>query len=143
MDNLQHERDIYLAAVLDCDGSITLLKQRNTAAPRVIVTNTDEEFIHRLQSEFGGNIHRQGLRNLRCRRVWYWYLYGKEAIILLRRVRTWLRIKREQANVVIECWEQTYEDYTPHRGRRTPDAVIEARSQFMSRIRVLNKRGAA
>ena len=95
----------YLAGIIDADGSIGTTKTgtNKNVVGRVIVANTNHEFLTILKNEFGGNLslrkegHKPG-----------WKPYGsltwsnRQAEIILENIYPFLIIKKKQAELCLE-----------------------------------------
>lgn len=130
----------YIAGVLDSDGCISLASKH--VVPKITVANTKEALPQWFHDRLGGHLSQQGARNLRWRSTWYWILQGQPAIDLLKLVRQWLVLKREQANVVIDFWAKT-QSMRQHVGRghpRSPE-LREIDTKYSARMHTLNQRG--
>lgn len=97
----------YLAGVIDSDGSITIGVDRNGSrtTPRffeiVAVRQCDTEAVHLAQELFGGNITIGKPGSLRGRPSHDWYCYNRRAATVLRALLPYLKIKRQQAAIVL------------------------------------------
>jgi hypothetical protein len=95
----------YLAGMIDADGSIgtTLTGANRNVVGRVIVANTNQNFLHTLKEHFGGYvmINKKGFKE-------NWKPYGcitwtnRKAELILTNVLPFLIIKKKQAELCLE-----------------------------------------
>lgn len=92
---------IYLAGIIDGEGCI-----RANNAPRVHVTNTDQRLTDWLVETFGGYVWHEGksyMANAKPRHVWE--VSARKAQTLLREVEPYLKLKQQQARLVLGFYE--------------------------------------
>lgn len=133
----EREKLAYLAGVIDSDGCISFDGRNH---PRITITNTRRELLDSLQKQFGGSLSCQLFRNRPAwRPAWLWTLSTTQAVTLLTQLRCWLRLKQEQADLVIEAF---YATRNPERNKLTEEQIA-LRENHQQRMHSLNKRGAA
>ncbi len=138
----------YLAGVIDSDGSISA-HRKDRAAERKRPYYAIQLRIHQAQPQavdlacrlFGGSIHREyyvslnGRRHLRKAPLYIWIASGPTAASALLRMLPFLRIKRRQAELVIQ-FQATRRP--PGGPVRLSDDVIAERDRLVDGIRSLN-----
>lgn len=131
---------IWLAAMIDGEGTIGIYKQNQSYAKRLIIVNTSEELIDYLVNNYKGSKHgpyKQKEENHKNR--FWWRCDGKDAIKLIQKIEPYLVIKRVQAQLALEAWEDTFKiDY---RGRKTPKYIADKREEYYQEMKKLNHRG--
>jgi hypothetical protein len=91
---------VYLAALIDCEGHITIYRGTRDAAC-VGVTNTDEALMQWLTS-IGGSIHEKRVAVGR-KPCWGWQLQGRRDVLaFLDVVAPYMRIKRAKAEEAMD-----------------------------------------
>lgn len=141
----------WLAAVLDCEGTITIkrLNRRNSnrANPEipghealVLVTNTDMRLLERAKAltgcgKFSGYPHPKN--NPNWKRCYTWSASASNAARVLRAVRPYLVLKLEQCDAALAL-----QDTKKWSGFRTlPLDVLQERERLTQCVRDLNRRG--
>ena len=88
----------YLAGYLDGEGCLSF----NQSCPRVAVTTTFPQVLHRLAEAFGGNVRpRKTLPNQRS--LFEWAVSGEKAVSLCYRLESYFHEKADQAACIIEA----------------------------------------
>jgi hypothetical protein len=136
----------YIAGLIDGEGHIGITssfdkkKSKNPShAARVVVTNCDARLVQWLHRSVGGGLvevdHKQRDRWRTCYR---WVLNGQNAEDMLRAVMSYLVIKREQAEIVLQLRATGRGAW---RGRGLASEVVAEREALKVQINLLNKRG--
>ena len=102
------ERAAYLAATIDCDGNIELLKtkrKREYWLPRVCVEVACPRLVAWLVENYGGNIYQRPLRQPHHRQLYRWHLAGVGAVNALKAAQQYLITKRKRAALAVEFAE--------------------------------------
>lgn len=157
----------WLAGFIDGEGSVTLVwkwaenpERRATLVPAVGISNTRIDILREIQREYGGSLQ------VLCRKPQhkpngYLALQYNRAYKILRAVRPYLKLKTQQADIVLAYEtmakfqssgrmraevQTTNHDGITRRGRRwintIPETEITKRREMRDTIRALNKRGA-
>jgi hypothetical protein len=148
----------WLAGFLDGEGSFTIVAQRGArdchvrsticavgvsqAAPRLEVLNW-------LRSRIGGSVANHGTekRNPRHNKSARWGVSGKLAVEVCQAVYPHLRLKRRQAEIIVEHQATKLASHrgvrkgSPRDSLRISPEVINLRAAHMSELRELNRRG--
>jgi len=146
----------YMAGIVDGEGFIGIdscCKRKNKPSAyqlRVGVVNTNRELLEWIKENFEGSVSSRGKpTSIKHKQSYQWRVEAKKAGKLLRLIRPYLIIKREQANIGLE-FRATYEKmkgvlYTHRNGRFINTIinpkVIPLREQLRERILQLNRRG--
>ena len=139
----------YLAGILDGEGCFTLSKGSNghTFGTLVVVGNTDARLIHWLQERFDGSVTVRPRNNPRQKPCWIWTLTGSDIEPFIGAVEPYLRLKREQALLLLEYRTTVIPGQKGGRSqgghaKKTTPAIRANRLEMKSRLQLLNKRGA-
>lgn len=145
--NVDRETLAYAAGVLDSDGYLGI--SRNTYHMRVIGDSKAPSYSERicvrqneatipefLRTTFGGSVycerHRHGNRTLGFR----WDIRAKQAAHVIRLVLPFLRLKRQQAELLLAL----HEDKRLHRPPLTSDVLIR-RAVWFEELKALHNHG--
>jgi hypothetical protein len=125
---------IYLSGILDGEGCITVGAGKKETCinynPIVCVQNTSKELIDWLQKTFGGQVYLSKKETSKTKAAWMWRITKKKSIeLLLLAVLPYIRIKREQAKLLLDF------------SRLERTAPVELRVQIYGKLRALNFRG--
>lgn len=132
----------YVAGLFDGEGSIVIgcgKNKKGRVAPsywlQVGITNTDRELIDWLHQTFGGHIsdnsHSPSRRNQRA--CWAWRIMSTHALIFLRSIDPFLRVKKAQAELAIKFQVHMSERrYSP-----LPDSILQERESYRQELRNL------
>lgn len=136
----------YLAGLIDGEGSICVLRHNGrggmkTFYPAISIAMTHRGVLDWVSGLFALSVSDvprspQGWRNQHSFRI-----HGKRAVALCRRLLPYLRVKREQAALVLAF---PFEDRRgrPRNGRQLPAAIIQQRADLRDQVNALNVRGA-
>lgn len=86
----------YVAGVVDSDGCI----RWNNGTPEVSVVGVFAPLMAALESRFGGRALPHTIKEKAERPVWRWYVTGDNAMRCLEFIRSALKEKRAQADIV-------------------------------------------
>lgn len=131
----------YLAGFIDGEGYISLhpstYKGEQYYQPVLKVTSTDQWIVEWMQASFGGSVHYREYDNPRFRDAATWQLNGKKLKPFLQAVAPYLRLKKEQAEILLEKYRlQERHPGTPYTQSEKTSIVKMYRT-----LRDLNKRG--
>jgi hypothetical protein len=148
----EREKLIYLAAIIDGEGSIGIelsspckvkregkevwQRKKYYYICRVCVINTNLEWLEWIKENFDGGIvtHNKACENRKlCHR---WQIFGTNQRILLEKIIPFLFIKRKQAELVLEL-----RNIVGETGRLITDEILEQRKQLWLKCKELNKLG--
>lgn len=141
----------YLAGMIDADGSIGTYFTKSGRVVRVVIANTNHEFLKELQKQFGGSL---SLREKGQKENWK--PFGSitwsriQAGIILKNIFPHLLIKKEQASTALDLLEYRKRPKNERLyyvrkeigafGKIKPE-VLEIEEGFAKRIYKLNKKG--
>ena len=130
----EYERSVYLAGIVDGEGSINLLAKPKTQQIqlRLQVANTSTELIDWLQSNFGGKVYEHKMHSTYHKQRYDWVVTGKEAKELIRLILPFLIVKKIQATLALD-----FPILTP--GMQHNSVIHEIRNQMVAEMRELNK----
>lgn len=149
----------YIAGLIDGEGTITINRHRNKSKrgwvyqPCVSISNTVPSLCMWVQSVTGmGNVNSKDYknRNKRYRLPWVWQVFNmEEIVVLLTKLIPFLKLKREQALLLVRFCEERIKQnrrWVPDRdrmGRFVPstNSYTELQHQIYRRIRKLNGKG--
>ena len=106
LDNpLSKEDAIWLATMIDTEGTIGIARQKTTASPYsfgayITITNTFKSYLDRAK-EITGKGYICERKTVPNRRIWNWRVSNQEAISIIGEVYPYLMEKREQSKVAI------------------------------------------
>lgn len=111
----------YMAGFFDGEGSISLYLDARQYRISVSMSNTNEWVVQWFHLNFGGSLYLEPkhIKNPNHRDAWRWQLIGKRSMPFLELLFPYLRLKREQAKIVMEF---------QHRRKPNGDKTIEARA---------------
>lgn len=149
----------YIAGFMDGEGYIGIIKDsrrvtfRRTDHYEVVIkiANTNKGIIDWLHSSYGGNVHHRiiGGNN---KDAYCWTLAGEKIVPFLDKVMPYLKIKRQQGELVKKLRKTyrpesySYVDRVALNGGRfvsktTNEEVIREREEIYQKIKELNHRG--
>jgi len=104
----------YIAGLFDGEGHITLYRSNSETWKRrfpryeiqIGVTNNDRNVIYWLKKLYGGSIRERFRDHPRWKTCYNWKLSSNQATDFLKKIRKYLRIKGERADIVIEFQER-------------------------------------
>jgi hypothetical protein len=132
----------YICGIIDGEGSIGITQQKRkdegiTLRPYVQIVNTDYEAIKFLQSELGGDIQIHVSKNSKEKDTYHLRIMNTQLVLnTLRKILSGLKIKREQAILVIEFCESRLKGAI-ERGLGYTEQELE----IFHKVKELNKRG--
>lgn len=124
----------YLAGIIDAEGCVRIERKGRELSPVVHVRMKDGYVCKWIAERFGGYILDPSPSN----NVYTWGAERHVAVSCLRKIKPYLRLKQEQAEIAIRL--QRHKDLwqSKMRGRRLPDSVIKKRFEWKDRLAVLN-----
>jgi len=138
--------DAYVGGIIDGEGSITIGKgsrERWTYFTTAVHLEMSTKALNvvGLVARYGGTCGLNRQRTTKHSATAAWRVHGNEAVCFLRRIRSHLRLKRPQADLVIELYSTEYTAFgDTGKYRWTPDRKA-AWNQAYDEIRQLNARG--
>ncbi len=118
---------IYLAGILDGEGSITLTKDGKAGfrMPVISVASTTYEILEIIQKHFEGSINSKKVYKKHHKPSWIWSIQRRRAISILEQVTPFLTEpkKKNRAQFIID----NYLRVTPRNGKYTEELLIQKR----------------
>lgn len=136
----------YLAGILDGEGCLSLgVRKKIYVTPTVQVTNTDKRLIDWLDSCIPGHIYSTKEIRPNRKKAWLWSIAGAKARELIRSVRPFLKLKGEQADIILQLAtiDRRLIPRSTRTGRlmRLPPEYHQKVAHAVILIRALNRRG--
>ena len=123
----------YLAGFVDGEGCFTASFHKKNIVTRIIITNSDLRPLQVFQQELGGRIRKLNNWNQPLWKPYYqWTVSGNLAAWLSKRLKHYLIIKKEHAEIYIKIDKL--------KRKMTPDRFIKFQ-EFKTRLTELNKKG--
>lgn len=139
----EKEQLIRMAMCVDTDGHIGITKEEAKYikySQYIIIVNTNIKLIEWCVGNFGGKIPKPQNRGENNKDSYLWKLYGYNSYKLIKKIRTFLLLKQEQADIVIELWEKVSK-WKYGGFNSMPKYNRELAESLYKRCRELNKRG--
>ena len=137
----------YIAGFLDGEGCITLVPRKkrgvhNGYFSRVFISNTNESILRWVEFKLGGYVNvRKHTNPHKHKRGYQWYISEALCESFLLLVRPYLRIKGEQADLLLE-YRKTVRESKHYPDRLGMDAnTVKRRNELYQQMRRLNKKG--
>lgn len=140
----------YLAGSIDADGSFTIRVDKTMVNKGAAKFATYQEMIslkqvtpevpHLLKETFGGCLYLQGPSVTKGRPLWTWHISSKKAARAVAALLPHLRIKRKQAQLLIEL-RALKDAFNAIPNKRLSEVEIERRESIRSALRALNRVG--
>ena len=134
---------IRLAAILDCEGWITLQKISGSRGVGLCLTvgvgNTNPRLAQWLKEKFGGSFYKTKREGPQHKDYWTWRLFGNKAAELLKGCIPYMLLKEEQAILAI-TFQETMHGKNIYNEPCTPEYVAKM-WEFKRRLTLLNRKG--
>ena len=132
----------HFAGMIDCDGNIGIYAHiyTNSYYQRIRFGNTNIKLIEWIVENIGGKIPKEYVRdNPKHKNSYDWQLSGSNSYKILKKIRPYLIIKQEQADLAIELYEKvSNQNYS---SISMPNHKKELAKELYERCKSLNKRG--
>src|SRR3990172_2079342 len=144
---------MYLAGFIDGEGSLMITRSKDARSgrphyrARISLSNTDKAVLEKIRRSYTGILANQPARNPRWKDVYQLVWSGGMVWRLLSSVARHLRVKREQAAVLMAFVRHQKSTRQGRQGRNgrffgpLSERVIAHRNGLCNRIRALNARG--
>lgn len=130
----------YAAGMVDGEGHLGLAAWGSSFLPTVEIINTDANLMDWFTARFaGGVIIKHTPRNPKHSPRLTWRLNGRRAYAFLQEILPYLVIKREQAQIVFDYYDQG--GYFHHGNDRLPAEEIIRRAELHLRLKAMTARG--
>lgn len=131
----------YIAGFIDGEGTIGITRQTNgkSYCGYIAVVNTYKQVLLDIQDKFGrGSILVANSKGQYGSKVcWRWEIRGKYVCEILSLVIPYLRIKKRQAELVLEYYRD-WGHFRSYPGNPIPQFVLDKRVWFKAEIHKLN-----
>lgn len=133
---------IYLAGFTDGEGMIGVYKRGRTQRfspsyePRLFVGNTNEEVTNLYVKTFGGGTTPSKKQTKGGKTYYNWWIYGVPMVRALEAMLPFLRIKKEEAKLVIALQKRIWKG-SKRIGERVNPQELEAREKLYQQIKRL------
>jgi hypothetical protein len=138
----------YLAGIIDGEGTIGITEVTRPLGDRRRVNSTFRAYLSITMTEptiplllaetFGGKVRTYPPRREGHKATMCWSIDSGRAAAACEQLLPYLRLKRQQAELVIAFRSRT-KDWTT---RRMPGTEVSERREYVTKIHALNKRGA-
>lgn len=133
---------LYLAGIIDGEGTIEISKQERKYKICIRVGNTSEILIDYLKEKYLGNKYGPYKKKSDFHRdAFEWKCTAKEAIKLIKQIEPYLIVKQEQALLAIRAWEDTFKNNYHDGSNRIPKYAFDKRESYYQQMKHLNFRG--
>ncbi|MCX5702536.1 MAG: hypothetical protein NTW64_06165 [Candidatus Omnitrophica bacterium] len=127
----------YLAGIIDGEGTVTLMKhhKNETPTPYVSVANNNLGLLQWIKNRIGGTICSKKKRLPHHNDSYAWSVRQDRAIRLLNEIKSYLIIKRPQADLITEQYK-----LVTHRAGKYTVEMLNGKMKLVAEIRKLNQR---
>ena len=134
---------IRMAAIMDCDGWITLQKMKNVRGVGLCLTigvgNTNSNLTDWLVKAFGGSVYKTRRNSYKHKDYYTWRLFGNKASGALKDCSQYLLLKQAQAKLAIE-FQEAMHDKNSYNEPCTPEYVVKMHA-MKHEMGLLNRKG--
>ncbi|MCK4669539.1 hypothetical protein KAT21_05420 [Candidatus Bathyarchaeota archaeon] len=138
----EKEKLAYLAGIIDGEGTIAIAKAKikegrknHLYSLRMSAANSDKGLVDWLKENFGGSIHILREEEGNHKKGYQWVLGSKDTYKLLKGMKDYLVIKKEQADIGIEFYKKTIWHVS---GERVPIWLNTKREEYFQRMKDLH-----
>jgi len=150
--NIKESHLAYIAGFLDGEGTISIVKvkrkdrERSYSSPYyrpiLVINNTNREILEWIKSVFGaGQVNLVARKEMGRKPVYRWIVGNAVAIQIAEILYPHLRVKKLQADVVMQYKSTVPSKYNVYGNKGLPIEIIKERDSFVETLRCLNKRG--
>ena len=127
----------YVAGVVDCDGSICIIRDKNGYLRlKLGVYNSCKGMTDWFSAKLGGKSTSSRPRNSRCSTEYSWSVYNQKAADVIGLILPYMVVKRRQALLAIE-----FASTLGRSDARLPNVFKEIRQRVYEEMKELNMRG--
>ncbi len=137
-----------LANFLDTEGYIGILRCQNYRRkghihfiPEMTISNTEKAWVESIEVKWGGKIYPVKRSNSKWAQGWHLKIHGAKLLEILKMVRPYLQIKREQCDLTIEAQRRITLKVGLDKHRRLTQQEKDYRAQLYGRCCQLNATG--
>ncbi len=133
----------YLGGAIDGEGTISLIKETEQGSDiyrhNIEVNNTDPRMTSWLLNKFGGKMRSRESRKRNWAKTYLWRVRSEEAYEIMKNVRDYLVLDKEQCDISIELYEKVTSRF--YMKKNVPGWVVRMREDTFNKLAELNKRG--
>jgi len=136
----------YLAGYIDGEGYLGIIPNchKSSYTAKLKIASVDKEIIDWLKDSYGGSIWKRKFHN-NSKDAYNWTLEGKNLLPFLEKVRPYLKLKKKQADLLIQKEKIKRDIHKYNKGARNgivySKEIKEKIDYFYKEIRKLNHRG--
>ena len=132
----------YIAAVLDAEGALCIGSKHGGTSyrPLVCVSQANATWLEKLKEVWGGEVYRLVDNRQGYALMWRWNVTGDAMVALLKAVKPHLRLKKEQAELLLELQARIGRIGRTF-GQPLSMAELERRRNLYIQCRLLNRKG--
>ena len=115
----------YVAALIDGEGTITLLRQHKNdkfRAPVIEITSTTYDMLQKMKDLIGGSISKITKKQEHHKQAYKWSITYNKVLVLLEEVKDYLSEPKKKARA--ELLLNEYKEVTPRNGHYTEEKLI-------------------
>jgi hypothetical protein len=135
--------DAYAAGLIDGEGSLTIRADVDhsscTVVMQITMATKAVQVLNAIYRSYGGSIRPIDGRRPGESSTVKWQMSGKKLLCVLRRIRPFINLKREQLDICIELMEMKWPEYNGNM-KVTPERLV-AFQKAKDRVEELNQRG--
>lgn len=120
----------WAAGFVDGEGAVMLMRGTGQVYIAVRVAQVVRAPLDRLVMMYGGKVKEVSKTNCRNGFIYEWHIYGKNALVALRKMRPFMMVKGAHVDLIEEYYEKCFGVDTP----------FEQRLEFVSRMRTVNRK---
>ena len=140
--SVNHDECVYMAGVLDGEGCLSINSEDRgqTYYPQIRVTQTKLDWLEEFAESWGGAVHPKPRYRSGSALAWKWQIYGDNMAKLLNAVYPYLRLKGEQAELLLQLQDRI-DSRSGMKGNSLTKDEIEIRRGLYKRCIRLNRTG--
>jgi len=134
----------HMAGFVDADGSISVISVASTRSyvPKITVCNCKKEIVDLFSAEFGGKVRKRTWKNKNWRPNYEWSQTCKKATAIIDKLKPYLVLKKEQAEIACAVQEFKSERSVHPRWHKDLFAQKQEKLRILkNQVQALNKRG--
>ena len=141
--NIEKPHPSWMAAIMDCEGWITIQKVKNVRGVGLCLTlgvgNTNPVLTQTLKDGFGGSVYETKRAPIQHKNYFTWRVFGNRALEILKYIEPFMILKQSQAKLAIK-FQETMHDKNSYNEPCTPE-YIEQMQAIKKEMGRLNRKG--
>ena len=133
----------YIAGFIDGEGCISLAwRLKKYTTPIIQVANTNQDILVYLKTIFGGSLIDRQEKRINRKPSFAWVVCGQKAINVIRQIYPFLKLKKNQAEILLSLKRYTDNRKRDKLGRLCgiyTDKIFQENVDVVNRIRILNR----